>query len=147
MSVIEAGLLQAYASTDYRVRRPAGGYVSIRIGRALPPVLQTLADGASWGFLSAWNPYSQWRPRSANRSAQQHLLQRLRADPGCRWLPAIGVGENGWREASLWILGLTARQLDQLALEFSQHAWVGADAQGRATIHVAGTPHSAAATP
>ncbi|MHC1479880.1 DUF3293 domain-containing protein [Frateuria aurantia] len=135
MSHRDASLDQAYRQTQYRVRLPAGGHAVIRIGRPLPPALRPFAPDGRWGFLTAWNPDSLPAPRPTNQRAQYRLLQTLSALPGCRWRPGIGVGTEGWREPSLWVLGLDPDRLQRLATDYGQRAWVGPDADGIACLY------------
>lgn len=144
MSQREAALLQAYRETDYRVRLAGGGHASIHIGHALPAALQAPAEGG--GFLTAWNPDSEPRSRADNRQAQRQLLQQLQTLPGCQWRAGLGIGRTGWHEASLWITGLTAIQLDRLAVQYGQRAWVGTDADGKAVLRCSGELAQQAAT-
>jgi hypothetical protein len=123
-------LLDAYRRSDYRVRLARGGAAVIRIGQPLPPALYALTGGREWGFLTAWNPGSQPLPATDNRAAERRLLADAQALSGVAIHPAYGVGTEGWREPSFWLVGIQRAQLDELGKRYRQRAWlygVGAD--------------------
>lgn len=128
---MDEALLAAYQGTDYRVRLGGGGYASIRIGHPLPASLAGRVKGQPWGFITAWNPRSKPHSRAHNRQAQRSLLFALRELPATRLIEAgIGIGSNGWRESSLFVVGPGTEQLDALARRFGQHGYVyGHDVQ------------------
>ncbi|WP_049622552.1 DUF3293 domain-containing protein [Frateuria defendens] len=121
---MDEALLAAFLDTDYRVRLPRGGTATIRIGAPLPETLRMLAGGRPWGFLTAWNPGSVPQPRPVNRQAQRRLLADLRARADVELRAGLGVGRDGWREASLWVLGLDEDALAGLGRRYRQHAWL-----------------------
>ncbi|RAO75127.1 DUF3293 domain-containing protein [Dyella jiangningensis] len=130
-------LLAAYRRTDYRVRLGGGGYASIRIGHPLPVALTGLVTGEPWGFITAWNPRSQPRPPSQNRQAQRRLLHALRELPATHFIAAgVGVGENGWREGSLFVVGPDVESLDALARRFGQHGYLHGHGQQPAQLRL-----------
>ncbi|GAP67241.1 hypothetical protein MBSD_n2558 [Mizugakiibacter sediminis] len=128
-------LRRAWLATQYRVRLPRGGYAAIRIGAPLPAALRPLlvAEDEPWGFITAWNPRAQARGRAANRAAQRALLQALR-ERGARLRAGTGVGADGWREPSLFALGIDFDALDALAARFEQAAIVRGRGGGRAEL-------------
>jgi len=117
-------LLKAYCRSAYRVRLPAGGAATIRIGEPLPAALRPLAGNRDWGFFTAWNPRSKPQSPTANRKAQRRLLADLRADAALEIHPALGMGTEGWREPSFWIVGIAPEALERLAHRYGQNAWL-----------------------
>lgn len=132
MPMPPADLVDAYGRTDYRVRLAWDDYATIRVGKPLPEALQVLLPDvdAPWGFITAWNPYSEERPCAANRAAQRRLRDALRMQaPTSRISAGIGVGAvdadgKQWREPSLFVAGASFELLDALMLRFGQHAIV-----------------------
>lgn len=106
------------------MRLSHGGWAVIRVGAPLPAALAALlGPGEPWGFITAWHPGSRPAPRAANHRAQRALLAALRRQ--ARLIrPAIGVGEGGWREPSLWAAGVSHAQLRRLARGYGQLAFV-----------------------
>lgn len=128
-----ADLVDAYGRTDYRVRLARDNYATIRIGKPLPEALQALLPevDAPWGFITAWNPYSEERPCAANRAAQRRLRDALHTQaPASHIFTGMGVGADvdadgkQWREPSLFVAGASFELLDALMLRFGQHAIV-----------------------
>lgn len=133
---MDSGLIAAYRSTDYRVRLAQGGFASIHVDAPLPDALRTLIGPHSWAFITAWNPYSQKRPRAQNHAAQQALLAALRKLPSTLAIrPAIGAGQD-WREPSLFVVGPELVQTDALAQQFQQNAYVHGLAGGNARLRL-----------
>ncbi len=128
---MDKALDAAYRRTDYRVRRPGGGYASIRVGKPLP---QELATGEPWAFVTAWNPHSQPASRTVNRRAQRDLLARLRAASPVLIRAGLGVDEGNWRESSLFIVGLALPVVEALAREAGQNAIICGEGRGLATL-------------
>ncbi|NUR23469.1 DUF3293 domain-containing protein [Frateuria sp.] len=123
-------LRQSYLHATYRVRVCRRGAAILRIGEPLPRVLQPLAGDRSWGFLTAWNPRSQRQQPQVNRAAQLRLVAELRSDPALDIHPALGSGSGGWREPSLWIVGIAAQALAQLGDRYGQNAWLSGHGAG-----------------
>lgn len=116
-------LLAAYRDTDYRVRLPVGGTASLHIDEPLPAALHALVADRPWGFVTAWNPASIPTPTPVNRTAQRQLLAELRALPDTRDIrPALGAGRHGWREPSLFVVGVTPEAFDELCRRYGQLA-------------------------
>jgi hypothetical protein len=129
-------LLKAYRRSAYRVRRATGGAATIRVGEPLPMALQPLAGDRDWGFFTAWNPRSRPQPAAANRAAQRRLLADLRADAGLALHAAVGLGTEGWREPSLWIVGIDPATLERLADRYGQNAWLQGHGAGPAELRL-----------
>jgi hypothetical protein len=137
---MDESLIAAYRATDYRVRLGSGGWASIRVAHPLPAPLRDKVGDAHWGFMTAWNPRSQPRERCANRRAQRQLLDALRQRAETIAVhPAIGVGSDGWKEPSLFVIGPAPDLLDQLAQRHGQNAYV--HGQGRAPAQLRLLPH------
>jgi len=128
---LDESLDAAYRRTDYRVRRPGGGYVSVRVGESLP---QELATGEPWALVTAWNPCSRPATRTFNRHAQRVLLDRLRAASPVLIRAGLGVGEGPWREASLFVVGVALRAVETLAREAGQNAIICGVGHGQAEL-------------
>lgn len=129
-------LLAAYRRTDYRVHLPSGGTSSLRVDEPLPAALHALVGASPWGFVTAWHPGSHPAPRKANRAAQRQLLAELLGEPTTqRILGAVGVGAEGWREPSLFVIGTDIGVLERLARAFGQLAFLGGDGPGAARLH------------
>lgn len=134
---MDDALLAAYRGTDYRVRLGGGGHASIRIDQPLPASLAPWVNGHPWGFITAWNPRSQPHSRAHNRQAQRLLLRALCELPATRLIAAgVGIGSNGWKEHSLFVVGPEAGQLDALARRFGQHGYVYGRGNGTAQLRL-----------
>jgi len=127
-------LLDAYLGSEYRVRLARGGAAVIRVGQPLPPALDAVAGDREWGFLTAWNPGSQPQPAPVNRAAERRLLADARALAGVTVHPAYGVGTDGWREPSFWLLGIQRAQLAELGQRYRQRAWLYGANRGPAQL-------------
>lgn len=133
---MDSALLDAYRHTDYRVRLTQGGVATIRVDAPLPAALHALVGPHGWAFITAWNPFSQQRSRRDNHAAQQTLLLALRRLPSTVALrPAVGAGLN-WREPSFFVVGPTPAEMDVLALQFQQNAYVHGLADGHARLRL-----------
>lgn len=134
---MDEALLAAYRATDYRVRLRHGGWIGIRVDAVLPEPLRALVDARAWAFVTAWNPHSQPRTPDENRLAQRTLLQRLRTLPVVAAIhPAIGVGAGGWREPSLFVIGLEPAWLDGILDGFGQNGYLHGRGGGPARLRL-----------
>ena len=129
-------LLKAYRRSAYRVRLSSGGAAVIRIGEPLPVALRSFAEDRDWGFITAWNPRSKPQSPAANRKAQRRLLADLRADASLDVHPALGMGTGGWREPSLWIVGIAPDTLERLGERYGQNAWLSGHGAGPAELRL-----------
>jgi hypothetical protein len=125
-----------WSETDYRVRLPHGGFVSIWCGRPLPSQLLALLHHADdpWGYITAWNPAGVCLPLASNKIRQRRLRDELKADRH-RYFCGVGVGPSNWREASLFVPGIPWAQLDALARRFGQLGVVRGVGAGPAELH------------
>ncbi len=130
-------ILRAWLTTDYRVRLARGGYASIRCGEPLPAPLRALLDTADepWGYITAWNPADVRLPHARNRIRQRGLNTALAA-ARYRRFGGIGVGQAGWREASLFVPGIAAEPLDAIARRFGQLSVVRGTGACLAELHI-----------
>lgn len=128
---------RAWTETEYRVRRPWGGYAKIRCGAPLPaPLLAVLRHADDpWGYITAWNPAGVRLPAADNRERQRRLRDELKED-GQRLFAGIGVGPNDWREPSLFVPGITFEQLDSIGRKFGQLGVVRGTGTGVAELRV-----------
>jgi hypothetical protein len=143
---MDNSLIDVYRTTDYRVRLIQGGWVSIRVDAALPTPLHPLIGERSWAFITAWNPGSQTQQREQNHAAQQALLVALRKLPRTTCIrPGVGVGD-AWREASLFVVGPNLADIDELAQQFQQNAYVHGLGLGYARLRLSSDrpPHGQA---
>jgi Protein of unknown function (DUF3293) len=129
-------LLKAYCRSAYRVRLRSGGAATIRIGEPLPVALRPLAGNRDWGFFTAWNPRSRPLPPTVNRAAERRLLADLRADASLEVHPALGMGTDGWREPSFWIVGIGPEALERLGDRYGQNAWLFGHGAGVAELRL-----------
>lgn len=131
---MDEALLRAYRRSSYRVRLHRGGAAVIHVGQPLPRQLEPLAGNRDWGFLTAWNPRSQPQSVDDNRKAQRRLLADLHANASWAIHPALGMGSDGWREPSLWIVGIPQTSLERLAARYDQNAWLYGHGAGIAQL-------------
>jgi len=129
-------LLEAFRATAYHVNLDTVSWATIRVDLKLPDELARVVDARPWGFITAWNPQARRRPAEENLSAQRQLLAALQALPGVVVHPAIGVGHSGWIEPSLFAIGASTSELDQLAREHAQLAYVHGQADGVAQLRL-----------
>lgn len=135
MSLPES-IRRAWIETDYRVRLPHGGYVSICCGRPLPSQLLALLRHADdpWGYITAWNPAGVRLLLATNKIRQRRLRDELKGDRHLRF-GGIGVGPSNWREPSLFVPGITYTQLDAMARRFGQLGVVRGTGAEPAELH------------
>lgn len=118
-------LLAAYRASAYHVRLRQGGVATIRIDQVLPASLQALAGESPWSFVTAWNPRSRSLPREINRQSQRVLLNELQARADVLTIHAgTGVGTDGWREPSLFVVGPDQTAMATMARKHEQHAFL-----------------------
>lgn len=118
-------LAGAYQNALYRIDTvPA---LTLRIGQTHPDLLslQHSYGCKSSLILTACNPRSR-RVRPAANERRMRALRRALDALGYRYLPAIGLDQQGrWPdEASLWVPGLPLAQGLALARRFRQNALV-----------------------
>lgn len=112
-------LAVAYLQAVYRWARD-GQWHDIRIGLPVPALELLHPEVASFGLLSAWNPYSQPREEARNRLADQALDAELAAR-GLTRIPAFSSATNrSWREPGWVIFDIGTDELDGLSRRFGQ---------------------------
>ncbi len=127
-------LREAFRDTSYLVNLDTVSWATIRVDLPLPLELRELVGAQPWGFVTAWNPQARRRATAENLAAQRELLAALQALPGTTVRPAIGVGNTGWSEPSLFVVGADAAALDPLARRHGQRAYVHGHGGGIARL-------------
>ena len=127
-------LREAFRDTAYLVNLDTVSWATIRIDLPLPAELHELVGMQPWAFITAWNPQARRRAQPENLVAQRELLAALQALPGIAVRPAIGVGNTGWSEPSLFVIGADAATLDPLARHHGQRAYVHGHGDGVALL-------------
>ena len=118
-----ASLLQAYHAADYRWEFN-GRWHPLSIGAHAPSLEQAFPDAASFGLLSAWNPYSVERAESVNRAEDARLHAQLE-DTGLVFRAAFSAARNrSWREPSWIVMDMPVDAFDALARGHGQLATV-----------------------
>jgi hypothetical protein len=114
-------LLDAYNSTTYK----AGDY-TISIGEIPDDLVRAMSgDLNTYGFITAWNPYSNELSLEQNDKRNSELEQCLK-EKQLRYLAGYGCPENdSWDpEASFLVLDINKEDLLSLAKRFEQNAVV-----------------------
>jgi len=131
-------LLEDFRNTTYHVVLDTVRWASIRIDLPLPAELASIVGTQPWGFVTAWNPQARRRPPAENLTAQQALVEALGKLPQVAVYPAIGVGQTGWSEPSLFVIGTDVSTLDALMREHAQLSYVHGEADGPAELRMLG---------
>ena len=129
-------LLEAFRATAYHVNLDTVTWATIRIDLALPAELVPVVGPRPWAFITAWNPQARRRPLAENLAAQHALLADLQDQPGVTVYSAIGVGNTGWVEPSLFAIGVDVTVMDSLARKYAQLAYVHGEGHGAAHLHL-----------
>lgn len=112
-------LMQAYRDADYRWERD-GHWHALHIGAPAHELESAYPEGATFGLLSAWNPYSVERPEHVNRLADESLNAALLAS-GAPFRPGFSSARNRtWREPSWVVVGMPVADFDALGRRFGQ---------------------------
>ena len=127
-------LHEAFRDTAYLVNLDTVSWATIRVDLPLPAELHELVGKQPWAFITAWNPQARRRAPADNLTAQRELLAALRGLPGISVRPAIGVGNTGWSEPSLFVVGADTVALDPLASQHGQRAYVHGHGDGTARL-------------
>lgn len=131
-------LREAFRDTAYHVNVDTLTWATIRVDLALPAELAAVVGAKPWAFITAWNPQARRRPATDNMAAQQALLAALKDLPDVSVYPAIGVGNSGWIEPSLFVVGADTAAMDSLAVRHRQLAYVHGHADGAALLRELG---------
>ena len=112
-----------YLATTYSVYIEKQRY-DINIQQPLPKLIKQLVHKEkAAAILTAWNPRSQQLPLLENHSRNNQLISKL---DDYTIFKAIGQGgDSSWSsEESFLILGIKRTEVDKLAIEFEQYAYV-----------------------
>ena len=123
MSKRKRELEQIYLETTYSVFIEGNQY-DIKIGKPLPQVINNLVvQEKSAVILTAWNPRSQLFPLSENHLRNNQLSSKVAEH---KLFESVGRGDDlSWpAEESFFILGIKQTEVDKLAVEFEQYAYV-----------------------
>jgi len=117
-------LVQAYLETDYCFTC-SGELITIAAGEHNRRVDRLLQDSgeSSWAFITAWNPYSEDLSPEVNHERQNKLQERLK---DYRYFQGYGKARTGdWpAEDSLMVVGIEAKEAQEIGREFGQNAIV-----------------------
>jgi hypothetical protein len=112
-------LARAYLDADYRWELD-GDWHDVRVGLPAPGLEMAHPDATSFGFISAWNPWSIERAEADNRAADHALHDALLAS-GKPFRAAFASAPNrSWREPSWIVMSMGATEFDALARQFGQ---------------------------
>ena len=80
-----------------------------------PDIEAAFPESASFGLMSAWDPYSTPRPEAVNRAADEALHTALLAS-GLPFRPGFSSAPNrSWREPSWVVMDMPEDEFDRLA--------------------------------
>ncbi|CAN5602395.1 hypothetical protein BH23PSE2_BH23PSE2_13700 [soil metagenome] len=114
-----AWLARAYLDADYRWELE-GHWHDLNIGLPAPGLELVHPEAVSFGFISAWNPYSRERPEADNRAAD-HALHQALIESGRPFRAAFASAPNrSWREPIWVVMGLALAEFDSLMRRFGQ---------------------------
>ena len=115
-------LKQHYLTTTYVVFFDNNKY-DIRINEPIPSAINQLLKSQPAAILTAWNPRSQPFPLHENKTRNNYLCALLNND---LVLDALGQGDDAmWpAEESFCILGMTKDEVEKLAVDFGQYAYI-----------------------
>lgn len=120
---IKTELKQSYIDTTYSVFVENTQY-DIKIGKTLPSAItKLLGNENTAAIITAWNPRSQAISLTENKSRNEVLYSKIKKFTVYK---AIGEGSDpSWpAEDSYFILGINLKEIEQLAVEFEQNAYV-----------------------
>lgn len=126
-------LEQHYLNTTYSVFIDEKQY-DIKIGKPLPQVIKKIVNKEkSAVILTAWNPRSQALSLLENKSRNNELNLKLK---NYTVLNVVGQGEDpSWpAEESYLIQGIDKNQVDMLAIEYEQYAYVWCESEKPASL-------------
>ena len=123
MSKMKRELENIYLGTTYSVFIESKQY-DINIEQPLPEFIQQLIHKEKTAaILTAWNPRSQPLSLSENHSRNNKLSSKIIE---YTMFNSIGQGDDlSWpAEESFFILGIKRTEVDKLAIEFEQYAYI-----------------------
>ena len=133
MSKRKQELEQSYRETIYSVFIENKQY-DITVGKPLPTEIQQLVNKEKTAvILTAWNPRSQELPLEENKSRNIELNEKLQS---YIMYTAVGQGKdlNWTAEESFFILGISEKEAEILAVKFEQYAYVWFDINKEASL-------------
>jgi len=134
-SAVHPTLVQAYASTEFRVFEACPW--ALRVGEANARLPQFADPLMGVAFITAHNPFSQPLSDRENDQRHQSLLTRLK-ERGYRYVEGEGGDIDGeWpSERSVYIDGIDLIKASILGKEYGQNAivWAGRDAVPRLIV-------------
>ncbi|MFC6617538.1 DUF3293 domain-containing protein [Deinococcus radiophilus] len=113
MTQPDPALREAFLTTSY-------GTAESRANLSDAPGPAPIWARGRWGIVTAWNPQGRAADETANRLAQAKLLAEVQAQGWPRLTGHNGSGE--WREQTLIIQGIQARELSKLGRRCGQAA-------------------------
>ena len=130
---VKKELEQHYLDTIYSVFIDNDQY-DINIEQPLPKFIEQLVHKEKTAaILTAWNPRSQLLALLENYSRNNQLISKLN---DYTTFKAVGQGgDSSWpAEESFFILGINKTELDKLAIEFEQYAYVWIERDNQASL-------------
>ena len=131
--MLKKELEKHYLATTYSVFIEKKQY-DINIEQPLPKFIEKLVHKQkAVAILTAWNPRSQPLTLSENQSRNNQLIDKLSEYTSYK---SMGQGEDtSWpAEESFLILGISRAEIDKLAIEFEQYAYVWCDNSNTASL-------------
>lgn len=130
-SSVSVDLIEAYRSTDYVVCSDPP--MTLKIGQRSDALIRLLEQhgSPSGAFITAWNPFSERRTESENRTAQERLLEDLSA-AGAICIAGYGQASTGsWpAEDSVLAIGLNRDDTIKIGRRYQQNAVVYSEIAG-----------------
>lgn len=121
-------LHQAFLHTSFKVL--AKKEFIIKIDTIIPEV-QGLN---SWAFITAWNPSPEILTLKENLYRNQNLENDI-IQLGLKYISGIGISEDEqWSEESFFVENISFKDANQLALKYSQLAFVFGKKNDAATL-------------
>ncbi len=120
----DAELEKRYRETDYIVDDDPPLRLNIDEQNDGARILMASFNVETAAFITAWNPGSRELTLDENFDRQADLLEEIEQ---LRLNYFVGRGEhpeNGWREDSYLVLGISPEEADRLARKFEQNAYV-----------------------
>ncbi len=127
-----------YLDTTYSIFINEKQY-DIKIGKLLPYVIKNLLDKEkSAVILTAWNPRSELLSLQENEQRNRKLNSTLK-DNNYRVFSALGQGKDLsyklWpAEKSFLVLGITKEEVEKIAVDYGQYAYVWLEAGKPASL-------------
>ena len=135
--IVNSELEKSYLDTTYSVLIEGKKY-DIKIGKPIPSVINHLLENEnkkSAVILTAWNPRSKALSSEENIKRNTKLYSYLKNNKYIIY-KALGQGnDTSWpAEESFFIMGITKETVEQLAVEYGQHAYVWCESEKSASL-------------